>query len=126
MLIIGADKQKFEVLMRKLLNKFEINNLGAIDQIHRDQSKKLLSFTWEYIKCILRWFHVDGAKAVCTPLAAHFKLSTKQSLDLKDVLMKMKVPYVSTIGNMMYAMVCTWLVISLVVCFVSSFIKNPV
>lgn len=30
-LIVGADKQKFENLKRKILNKFEINDLGVAD-----------------------------------------------------------------------------------------------
>lgn len=36
-----------------------------------------------------------------------------------------KVPYVNAVGNLMYAMVCTWLDISHAVRSVSSYMHNP-
>ncbi|WMV44256.1 hypothetical protein MTR67_037641 [Solanum verrucosum] len=51
---------------------------------------------------------MDKAKVVNTPLSMHFKLSTRHcpSSDGEKEDMK-KVPYVSAIGSLMYAMVCT-------------------
>ena len=51
---------------------------------------------------------MDKAKVVNTPLAMHFKLSTRHcpSSDGEKEDMK-KVPYASAVGSLMYAMVCT-------------------
>jgi len=47
-------------------------------------------------------------KPVSTPLASHFVLSTKQSPSSEVALEEMKkILYVSTVGCLMYVMVCT-------------------
>ena len=51
---------------------------------------------------------MSKAKAVCSPLASHLKLRSKQCPTTeKDMKEMRKVPYASTIGSLMYAMVCT-------------------
>ncbi|KAH0743072.1 hypothetical protein KY290_031065 [Solanum tuberosum] len=62
----------------------------------------------KYIQKVLRRFNMDKAKVVSTPLAMHFKLSTRHcpSSDGEKEDMK-KVPYASAVGSLMYAMVCT-------------------
>ena len=49
---------------------------------------------------------MDNTNAVSSPLTTHFKLNTKQcpSTDEKKKEIE-KVPYASTVGNLMYAMV---------------------
>ncbi|PHT86388.1 hypothetical protein T459_08494 [Capsicum annuum] len=68
---------------------------------------------------------MDKAKVISTPLAMHFKLSTKQcpSSDDKKEDMK-KVPYASAVGSLMYAMVCTRPDIAHAVGVVSHFLSN--
>ena len=51
---------------------------------------------------------MNEAKLVSTPLGSHFKLSKEQSPKIGEERDHMsKVPYASTIGSLMYAMVCT-------------------
>ena len=50
--------------------------LGMTITRHRD-SKKLYLSQEKYIKKVLQRFNMDGAKPVASPLAPHFKLSTK-------------------------------------------------
>ncbi len=53
-------------------------------------------------------FNMKDAKPIGTPLAAHFKLSTKlcPSNDKEKEEMS-RIPYASAVGSLMYAMVCT-------------------
>ncbi|RDY10304.1 hypothetical protein CR513_05197, partial [Mucuna pruriens] len=51
---------------------------------------------------------MENAKAVSTPLAAHFKLSSGHSPSNEAEKTNMsRVPYASAVGSLMYAMVCT-------------------
>ena len=69
---------------------------------------------------------MDNAKAVSCPLAAHFKLSTKQCPSTYEKKKKMQhVPYASAVGSLMYAMVCTRPDIAHAVSTVSRFMSNP-
>jgi len=66
------------------------------------------------------------AKPVRTPLVSHFRLSREQCPETdeeKDFMAR--VPYASTIGSLMYAMVCTRPDISHVVGVVSRYMSNP-
>ncbi|KAL5725484.1 hypothetical protein ACHQM5_008624 [Ranunculus cassubicifolius] len=69
---------------------------------------------------------MDLAKPVSCPICAHFKMSTKHSPLRKDDIESMKkVPYASTVGSLMYAMVCTRPDIAYAVGVVSRFLANP-
>ena len=51
---------------------------------------------------------MSKAKAVCSPLASHLKLSSKQCPTSEKEMKKMsKVLYVFAVGSLMYAMVCS-------------------
>jgi ATP-binding cassette subfamily B (MDR/TAP) protein 1 len=66
------------------------------------------------------------AKPVRTPLVNHFRLSKEQCSEIdeeKDFMAR--VPYASTIGSLMYAMVCTRPDISHAVGVVSRYMSNP-
>jgi ATP-binding cassette subfamily B (MDR/TAP) protein 1 len=69
---------------------------------------------------------MDNAKPVSTPLGNHFKLSKDQSpkTKLECGYMDM-IPYASTIGSLMYAMVCTRPDIAHAVGVVSRYMSNP-
>uniref|UniRef100_A0A3Q7IWY3 Reverse transcriptase Ty1/copia-type domain-containing protein n=1 Tax=Solanum lycopersicum TaxID=4081 RepID=A0A3Q7IWY3_SOLLC len=68
-------------------------------QIVRDRkAKKLVLSQEKYIQKALRRFSMDKAKVVSTPLAMHFKLSTKQCPSSDDEKEDMKkVPYASAV-----------------------------
>ena len=69
---------------------------------------------------------MSKAKAVCSPLAGHLKLSSKQCpISEKDMKEMSKVPYASAVGSLMYAMVCTRPDIAHAVGVVSWFLTNP-
>jgi hypothetical protein len=66
------------------------------------------------------------AKRVCTPLAAHFKLSTSSRLlDAEEKMYMSKVPYACAVGSLMYTMVCRHPDIAHVVSVVSHFMSKP-
>ena len=51
---------------------------------------------------------MQNAKPVSTPLAIHFKLSKDMCPETQEEIDYMsQIPYLSTVGNLMYAMVCT-------------------
>ena len=69
---------------------------------------------------------MNEAKPVSTPLGSHFKLSKEQSPKTEEERDHMsKVPYTSTIGSLMYAMVCTRPDIVHAVRVVSRFMSRP-
>ena len=69
---------------------------------------------------------MQNAKVVSTPLGVHFKLSKEQSPKTEEERAYMaKVPYASTIGSLMYVMVCTRPDIAQAVGAVSRYMNNP-
>ena len=68
---------------------------------------------------------MDDAKPVSTPLTAQLKLSKKQCPYTYEKIREMEnVPYASTVGSLMYAMVCTRPDIAHAVSTVSRFLAN--
>ena len=89
-----------------------MKDLGAAKQILgmriiRDKANGTLKLSQsEYVKKVLNRFNMNEAKPVSTPLGSHLKLSKEQSSKTEEERDHMsKVPYASTIGNLMYAMV---------------------
>ena len=69
---------------------------------------------------------MKNSKPVSTPLASHFKLSKRLCPSTEKEKGKVSViPYSSTIGNLMYFMVCTRPNIFHAVGAVSRFLTNP-
>lgn len=69
---------------------------------------------------------MDKAKAVNTPMAAHFKLSKQQApVSQQEVEEMATIPYASAVGSLMYAMVCTRPDLAHAVSVVSRFMANP-
>ena len=132
MLIIGHDPSKIDKLKRELSKSFAMKDLGPAKQIlgmkiSRDRKNGKLWLSQEsYIEKVLERFNMSKAKAVCSPLAGHFKLSSKQCpTSEKDMKEMGKVPYASAVGSLMYAMVCTRSDIAHAVGVVSRFLSNP-
>lgn len=132
MLIVGRNASRIDRLKKQLSKSFAIKDLGLTKQIlgiriHRDRAAKKFCISQEhYIEKVLERFNMSNAKVVSTLLATHFKLSTKQSpsSDKEKEDMK-KVSYASTVGSLMYAMVCTRSDIAHAVGVVSRFLSNP-
>ena len=78
------------------------------------------------MKKVLSRFNMNEAKPVSTPLGSHFKLRKKQSTKTEEERDYMrKVPYVSAIGSLMYAIVCIRPDIAHVVRVESRFMSKP-
>ena len=113
-LIAGSSIDEINNLKKQLSKQFAMKDLGATKQILgkriiRDKANGTLKFSQsEYVKKVLSRFNMNEAKPVSTPLGSHFKLSKEQSPKTEEERDHMsKVPYASTIGSLMYAMVCT-------------------
>ncbi|RVX00963.1 Retrovirus-related Pol polyprotein from transposon TNT 1-94 [Vitis vinifera] len=110
-LIVGSDIEKINNLKKQLSKQFAMKDLGATKQIIgmriiRDKANGTLKLSQsEYMKKVLSRFNINEAKPVSTPLGSHFKLSKEQSPNTEEERDHMsKVPYASSIGNLMYAM----------------------
>jgi len=83
-LIVGKNILRIAALKKQLSKSFAIKHLEPAKQvlgmrIERDRSTNKLYLSQEkYIEKIHCRFKMDNAKVVSCPLAAHFKLSTKQ------------------------------------------------
>jgi len=79
------------------------------------------------LKKVLQKFNInDDTKSVSTPLAPHFKLKAIMfPITIEEREYMIHVPYVSTIGNLMYAMVYTRPDLSQAVSIVSRYMHDP-
>ena len=95
-------------------------------KISRDRKNRNLWLSQEsYIEKVLERFNMSKTKAVCSPLAGHFKISSKKCpISEKDMKEMSKVPYAYVVGSLMYAMVCTRPDITHAVKVVSQFLSN--
>ena len=96
-------------------------------RIIRDNANGILKLSQsKYVKIVLNRFNMNKAKPVSTPLGSHFKLSKEQSPKTEEEVDYMsKISYASTIGSLMYAMVCTRPNIAHAVGVVSRFMSRP-
>jgi ATP-binding cassette subfamily B (MDR/TAP) protein 1 len=113
-LIVGKNVSGIARLKKELSKSFAMKYLGPTKcilgmRIERDRkSNKLYLSQEKYIEKVLHKFKMDEAREVSCPLAAHFKLSKKQSPSTKKMEKEMQnVPYASAVGSLIYAMVCT-------------------
>ena len=77
--------------------------------IYRDRSQRLLGLNQSgYIDKVLKSFSMQDSKRGFLPMSHEIKLSKSQCPTMKDERERMdKIPYASTIGFIMYAMLCT-------------------
>jgi hypothetical protein len=74
---------------------------------------------------VLERFRMQNEKIVSTPLANHFKLTKEMCPKTQEEIEYMsRVPYSSTVGSLMYAMVCTRPDIAHAVGVVSRYMNN--
>jgi hypothetical protein len=79
----------------------------------------------EYIEKVLERFRMQNEKPVSTPLANNFKLTKEMCPRTHEEIEYIsRVPYSSTIGSLMYAMVCTRPDIAYAVGVVSRYMEN--
>ncbi|KAH9753276.1 hypothetical protein KPL71_015010 [Citrus sinensis] len=100
---------------------------GSEDKIIRDRDSKILYLSQaDYVKKVLTRFNMEDSKPVSTPLSAHFQLSKSLEPTTDDDFNYLrKIPYSSTVGSIMYAMVCTRPDLAHGVGVISRFMGNP-
>ena len=79
-------------------------------EIERDWKSGKVSLTQKgYLKKVLHKFNIiNDTKSVSTLLASHFKLKAIMSpITVEECEYMTRVPYASTVGSLMYAIVCT-------------------
>ena len=88
---------------------------------------KLLRFSHEkYVMKVLQRFNMQDAKPIDSTLSTNYKLNANQCPKMKVEKAKInKIPYASTIGSLMYTMVCTRPDIGYAVEVVSRYMSNP-
>jgi hypothetical protein len=131
MLVAGYNMKDINVLKKNLANSSAMKDLGVAKKIlgmriTRDRKNcKLTLSHYEYIEKVSERFRMQNEKPVSTPLDSHFK-STKEICPRKqeEIEYMFKVPYSSTIGSLMHAMVCTRPDIAHAVGVVSRYMKN--
>ena len=114
MLIDGTHIEDIDSLKLKLIAHFDMKDLGHANhilgmRIMCDSQKRLLYLSQsEYVDKVRRRFNMEGGKIVSVPLASYLKLCQNDCPKLDaDKAEIAKVPYLSAIGSLMYAMICT-------------------
>jgi len=132
MLIVGHDKNDIQSFKRELSKSFAMKDLVPTKQILgmkivRDRKNgKLWLSQQKYIEKVLDRFNVKNSKPLSTPLAGHFRLSSKDyPINEYEKEEMQKIPYSFPVGSLMYVMVCTRPNIAHEVGVVSHFLANP-
>jgi hypothetical protein len=109
MLVTGSNMHDINVLKKKLSNSFAMKDLGVAKKIlgmriTRDMKNHKLTLSYsEHIEKVLQRFRMQNEKKVSTPLTIHLKLTKEMCPKTQEEIEYMsRVPYSSTIGNLMY------------------------
>ena len=113
-LLIGNDIPMLDSVKEWLNNCFSLKDLREAEyilgiKIYRDRSKWLIGLSQRaYIDKVLTKFKMENSKSGFLPMQHGLSLSKTQCPSYNDEIKWMSsVPYTSTIGFIMYAMVCT-------------------
>ena len=113
-LLIGNDIPMLQLVKTWLSQKFFMKNLGEVSyilyiKIYRNRSKKMLGLSqFRYIDLVLKRFNMEGSKRGYLPIGHGIQLSKKISPKTSEERNRMSsIPYTSTIGSIIYAMLCT-------------------
>ena len=130
-LIASRSMKAVKGLKRALSDEFKMKNLGRTlkilgMEICKNRGKEKLHLSQgEYLKKVFVRFGINKAKPVETPLPGYISLSKIQSLKIDEEREYMdRVPYVSAVGSVMYAMVCCRPDIAFAVSQVSRYMSN--
>ncbi|KAL4568134.1 hypothetical protein LXL04_023736 [Taraxacum kok-saghyz] len=103
----------------------DIQDINKLKNRNKENGTLKLSQT-KYMKKVFEKFSMADPKPRSMPLGSQLKLSKAQSPKTeKDREQMAKVPYASTVGSLMYAMVCTRPDIAQAVEVISRFMSNP-
>ena len=126
MIIVARNKIHVQKHKAQIKKKFDMKDLGKVKkilgmEIPRDRGSGRF---WLSLK-VLERFNMTEVRPVTTPLAGHFKLSSKQyPQSLKDEEMS-RVLYASAVGSLIYVMAYSRSDLAYAVSTASQFISNP-
>jgi len=133
MLIASKSRPTIDKLTKDLSSKFEMKDLGEAKkilgmEIERDRKSDKISLTQKgYLQKVLQSFNINSdTKSVSTLLAPHFKLKATMSPTTVEERKYMTcVSYASTVGSLMYTIVCTWSDLSQAILMISRYMHDP-
>ena len=131
-LLATNDKGMTHGVKQFLSKNFDMKDMGEASyvigiKIHRDRSRGILGLSQEtYINKILERFRMKDCSPSVAPIMKGDKLSLNQcpKNDLENESMK-NIPYVSVVGSLMYAQVCTRPDIAYAVGVLGRYQSNP-
>ncbi|KAK8670028.1 hypothetical protein V6N13_104794 [Hibiscus sabdariffa] len=113
-LIIGNDIPTLQSVKAWLSSCFSMKDLGETTyilgvKIYRDRSRRLLGLSQStYIDKVLKRFNMEASKKGFLPMTHGISLSKEMCPSTSQERERMsQIPYASTIGSIMYAMICT-------------------
>ena len=113
-LLIGNDIPMLQSVKVWLSKQFSMKDLGEASyilgiKIYRDRSRRMLGLSQSrYIDQVLKRFSMEGSKRGYLPIGHGIHLSKKMSPKTPEERNRMSsIPYASTVGSIMYAMLCT-------------------
>ncbi|KAJ9536803.1 hypothetical protein OSB04_un000027 [Centaurea solstitialis] len=131
-LLIGNDVPTLQSVKSWLSRCFQMKDLGEAAyilgiKIYRNRSKRLIGLSQStYIDKILKRFRMDESKKGFIPMQHGIVLSKTQCpVSSQDQDRMKSVPYASTIGSIMYAMLCTRPDVAYSVSVTSIYQQNP-
>ena len=131
-LLIGNDIGLLSDVKKWLVEKFQMKDLGQANyvlgiQIIRDRKNRLLALSQaSYIDKVLAWFSMQNSKKGQLPTRHGIVLSKEHCPTTPQEEEDMRrVPYASTVGSLMYAMLCTRPDICYAIGIVSRYQSNP-
>ena len=131
-LLIGNDIPTLQSVKSWLGKCFSMKDLGEATyiigiKIYRDRSKRLIGLSQSaYIDKVLKRFSMQDSKRGYLPMSHGITLSKSQYPNTKDERERMsKIPYASTIGSIMYVMLCTRPDVSYALSITSRYQSDP-
>jgi hypothetical protein len=131
-LIASNDKSTLAEVKAWLSSKFDMKDTGEASyvlgvEIHRDWNKQLLGLSQKfYLQSVLKRFSMENYKQASVPIIKETKLSEELCpITLEEKGRMNGIPYASTLGCLMYAMLFTRPDLSHAIGLLSRYQKNP-
>ena len=131
-LLIGNDVGMLSSVKAWLSKNFSMKDLGKVTyvlgiRIYRDRSRRLLGLSQSMYKdTIVKRFDLENSKRGFIPIRHGVQISKEHSPKTpEDRALMEKIPYASTIGSIMYAMLCTRPDVAFALSVMSRFQANP-
>ena len=126
-LVLWNKNEQLEQLKRDLKGKFDLVDLGPVQQflgiqIKHDSAKGTLSLNQKpYILDLLKKYNMKDCNPICTPL----EVRPSKVIPTEELQVAKDVPYQNLIGGLMYLVVCTRPDIAYAVSYLSQYNKKP-